>query len=79
MITDLQVSEKANGDIVTESSNAKLKQGTSGSKSSSWSQKSKWKKYKTRIVSVARKTNLKFEVALPELKLGLVQSISGLL
>lgn len=79
MITDLQVSEKANGDVVTESSNAKLKQGTSGSKSSSWSQKSKWKKYQTRIISVARKTNLKFEVALPELKQGLVQSISGLL
>ena len=79
MITDLQISEKADGDVVTESSNAQLKQGTSGSKSSSWSQKTKWKKYQTRIISVAKKTNLKFEVALPELKRGLVQSISGLL
>ena len=79
MITDLQISEKADGDVVTESSNAQLKQGTSGSKSSSWSQKSKWKKYQTRIISVAKKTNLKFETALPELKQGLVQSISGLL
>jgi hypothetical protein len=79
MITDLQVSEKADGDVVTESSNAQLKQGSSGNKSSSWSQKTKWKKYQTRIISVAKKTNLKFEVALPELKRGLVQSISGLL
>ena len=79
MITDLQISEKADDDVVTESSNAQLKQGTSGSKSSSWTQKSKWKKYQTRIVSVAKKTNLKFETALPELKRGLVQSISGLL
>lgn len=79
MITDLQISEKADGAIVTESSNAKLRQGTSGNKSSSWSQKSKWKKYQTRIISVATKTNLKFEKALPELKRGLVQSISGLL
>lgn len=79
MITDLQISEKADGDVVTESSNAQLKQGTSGNKSSSWSQKSKWKKYQTRIISVAKKTNLKFEAALPELKRGLVQSISGLL
>ena len=79
MITDLQISEKADGDVVTESSNAQLKQGTSGSKSSSWSQKTKWKKYQTRIISVAKKTNLKLEVALPELKRGLVQSISGLL
>ena len=79
MITDLQVSEKADSAVVTESSNAKLNQGTSGSKSSSWSEKSKWKKYQSRIISVAKKTNLKFEVALPELKRGLVQSISGLL
>lgn len=79
MITDLQISEKADGDVVTESSNAQLKQGSSGNKSSSWSQKTKWKKYQTRIISVAKKTNLKFEVALPELKRGLVQSISGLL
>ena len=79
MITDLQVSEKADGDVVTESSNAQLKQGSSGNKSSSWSQKTKWKKYQTRIISDAKKTNLKFEAALPELKRGLVQSISGLL
>jgi uncharacterized protein YdeI (BOF family) len=79
MITDLQISEKAEGNTVTESSNAQLKQGSSGNKSSSWSEKSKWKKYQTRIISVAKKTNLKFELALPELKQGLVQSIAGLL
>jgi uncharacterized membrane protein len=79
MITDLQISEKADSATVTESSNAQLKQGSSGNKSSSWSEKSKWKKYQTRIISVAKKTNLKFELALPELKRGLIQSISGLL
>lgn len=79
MITDLQISEKADSAIVTESSNAQLKQGSSGNKSSSWSEQSKWKKYQTRIISVAKKTNLKFEVALPKLRCGLVQSISGLL
>jgi len=79
MITDLQISEKADSATVTESSNAQLRQGSSGNKSSSWSEKSKWKKYQTRIVSVAKKTNLKFELALPELKRGLIQSISGLL
>jgi hypothetical protein len=79
MITDLQISEKADSATVTESSNAQLRQGSSGNKSSSWSEKSKWKKYQTRIISVAKKTNLKFELALPELKRGLIQSISGLL
>jgi len=79
MITDLQISEKASGHVVNEASNASLKQGTSGHKTSSWSEKSNWKKYQTRIISSAKKTNLKFEAALPELKQGLIQSISGLL
>ncbi len=79
MITDLQISEKASGHVVNEASNASLKQGTSGHKTSSWSEKSNWKKYQTRIISSAKKTNLKFETALPELKQGLIQSISGLL
>ena len=79
IITNLQISEKADVASVIESSDARLKQGTSVNKSSSWSEKSKWQKYQTRIISVAKKTNLKFEVALPELKHGLIQSISGLL
>lgn len=79
MITDLQISEKANGAFVDESSNAQFKQGTSGFKSSNWSQKTNWKKYQTRIISTAKKVNLKFEEAIPELKQGLLQSISGIL
>ncbi len=78
MITDLQISEKAEGMIVDESSKAKLKQGTSGNKKSSWTEKTNWKKYQTRVMSVAKKTNLKFDAALPHLKSGLVQSISGI-
>lgn len=79
MITDLQISEKADGNYVTESSDANLKQGTSGHKKSTWATKTNWKKYQTRIVSVAKKVNLKFETAEPELTQGLVRSISGLL
>jgi hypothetical protein len=79
MITDLQISEKADGNYVTESSDANLKQGTSGHKKSTWAAKTNWKKYQTRIVSVAKKVNLKFETAEPELTQGLVRSISGLL
>lgn len=79
MITDLQISEKAEGTSVTESSDASLKQGTSGSKKSTWEQKTNWKRYQTRVMSVAKKTNLKFEDAEPELTKGLVKSISGLL
>lgn len=78
MITDLQISERADG-VVSESNSTEFEQGSGGKTSSSWSQTSKWKKYQTRIISVAKKTNLKFDKALPELKRGLVQSISGLL
>ena len=79
MITDLQISEKASGNYVDESSDAELKQGTSGYKKSTWKEKTNWKKYQTRIMSVAKKTNLKFDEAEPELTLGLVRAISGLL
>ena len=79
MVTDLQISEKADGNFVSESSDASLKQGTSGYKKSTWEQKTNWKKYQTRIISVAKKTNLKFEQAEPELTNGLLKSISGLL
>ncbi len=79
MITDLQISEKADGEYVSESSDANLKQGTSVYKKSTWEKKTNWKKYQTRIMSVAKKTNLKFEEAEPKLTEGLVKSISGLL
>jgi hypothetical protein len=79
MITDLQISEKADGEYVSESSDANLKQGTSGYKKLTWEKKTNWKKYQTRIMSVAKKTNLKFEEAEPKLTEGLVKSISGLL
>ena len=79
MVTDLQISEKAEGNYVSESSEAELKQGTSGHKKSTWEKKTNWKRYQTRIMSVAKKTNLKFEEAEPKLSEGLVKSISGIL
>lgn len=41
--------------------------------------KNNWNKHQTRIVSIAKKTNLKFEEAAPELVSGLVNSIVGVL
>lgn len=79
MVTDLQISEKTADNIVSETSNALLKQGTSGYKKSDWQEKTNWKKYQTRIISVAKKVNGKFTEAQPELVQGLVRSISGLL
>lgn len=80
MITDLQISERANtGVVVTEAVNSKLKQGTSGFKNVSSTEETNWKRYQTRIVSTANKVNLDFVEAQPVLEQGLVNSISGLL
>ncbi|WPX97466.1 complement resistance protein TraT [Candidatus Bandiella euplotis] len=56
-----------------------LLEGISGYKKSDWQEKTNWKKYQTRIISVAKKVNGKFTEAQPELVKGLVRSISGLL
>ncbi|MFM2478409.1 complement resistance protein TraT [Celerinatantimonas sp. MCCC 1A17872] len=80
MITDLQISERAaQGVTVTEQDNARLNQGTSGSKKVSSTQTTHWKRYQTRIISVANKVNLDFNDALPRLQQGLINSISGIL
>ena len=80
MITDLQISEKAkHGVIITEANNASLKQGTSGHKTVTSTEKVNRKRYQTRIVSTANKMNLDFLEAQPQLILGLSKSISGIL
>lgn len=79
MVVDLQISEKAGGNFVSEISDASLKQGNSGYKKSTWEQKTNWKRYQTRVISVAKKVNLKFDEAEPKLTEGLIKSISGLL
>jgi TraT complement resistance protein len=79
IVTDIRISERAkNGVIVTESDQSTLTQGTSGSKIVSSVEDINWKRYQTRIVSVANKVNLTFPEAEPVLVKGLVQSISNM-
>ncbi len=80
MITDLQISERAaEGVVVTEAVDSKLKQGTSGYKSVTSSETTNWKRYQTRILSTANKANLDYEESEPVLIQGLIQSVSGIL
>lgn len=77
-ITDIQVSERAmNGEIVTETFEQNLKQGTGGQRIVSASSTGNWKRYRTRVMSVANQVNLNFEDAAPELITGLTRSIAG--
>ena len=79
IVTDLQISERSEGTPVTEKLNSSLKQGTSATKTITSTEKSNWKRYQTRIISTANKVNLELEEAIPDLVVGLSNSISGLL
>ncbi|MDH3663369.1 MAG: complement resistance protein TraT, partial [Alphaproteobacteria bacterium] len=61
-ITDIQVSERAtDGEVVTEAFEQDLGQGTSGTRIVRANSTSSWKRYRTRVMSVANKVNLDFE------------------
>ncbi len=78
IITDVQISERVRGPVSQEFSSA-LRQGTARTTIKQRTSSSvHWKRYQTRIVSFARQVNLEFQEALPYLKQGLVNSLSGL-
>ena len=78
MVTDVQVSVRSKDGQVTQSTESNLSQGTSSKVSQTINQKSEWLKYRTRIVSVANKVNLKFEDAKPELQAQIAKQVSGI-
>ena len=80
VITDLQIKERSkNSTHINHNTSHFNKSGTSGGTQVSYSKKSDWKVYQTRVLSSANKVNLDFNEALPALKKGLAQSISGIL
>jgi hypothetical protein len=77
--TDIEITEKARqGAIVRQDSQQDASQGVGGRRTQTSSEATDMKKYRTRIVSTANKTNLVYEEAAPELTAGLIRSISGL-
>ncbi len=79
IITDIRISERTKDNVVvTETDRSTLTQGTAGTKTVSSVEDVNWKRYQTRIVSVANKVNLTFDEAEPALINGLVQSISNM-
>jgi hypothetical protein len=78
VITDVQISERAGeGVVVTERLEQTLSQGR-GARIISASEIHDWKRYQTRIMSTANRTNLDFEDAAPQLVDGLTRSIAGI-
>lgn len=77
MITDVRISQRTTA-TVTESQHSSMSQGTSGKQMSKSTEQTHWKRYQTRVVSVANKVNLQFEEAQPALVDGLVHNLSNL-
>lgn len=79
IVTDIQVSERTRlGVVVSQSEQASLSQGTSGTLSQSSSVTTDAKRYRTRVISTANKANLAWEDAQPELVAGMSRSIGGI-
>ena len=79
VVTDVQLVEKAApGVIVRQDSAQNLAQGMGGTQQQTSSEVTKFKKYRTRVVSTANKVNLEYDEAAPLLTEGLTRSLSGL-
>jgi outer membrane lipoprotein SlyB len=79
IVTDVQVSERAPpGVVVSQSEQASLSQGTSGTISQNSSLTTDAKRYRTRVVSTANKVNLAWDEAEPQLVAGMSRSIGGI-
>lgn len=77
-ITDIQISERTtDGSTVTETLEQDMAEGNAGSRIVRASTTSSWKRYRTRVMSVANQVNLEFEDAAPQLVAGLTRSIAG--
>ena len=77
VITDVQISERTSTPVSQQTS-SRLRQGTSTTVTQRSASTTHWKRYRTRIISSARKVDLTFEEAYPLLRQGLVRAISGL-
>jgi len=79
IVTDLQISERVPGGVVvSQSEQANLAQGSSGTVTQSSSTTTDTKRYRTRIVSTAEKVNLDWPQAAPDLVAGMSRSIAGI-
>lgn len=77
MITDVQVSERVNG-FVSEKTTASLKNGSATQTQQTSTKRSKFQRFRTRILSNADKVNLQFADARPMLEDSLAKVIAGI-
>lgn len=77
IVTDVQISERSQV-AVRETTAQDLTQGRGGTRELAAEETSGWKRYQTRVMSTANKVNLELAEAMPDLRQGIVRSVSGL-
>lgn len=77
MVTDILISEKTGRNVQNSTRNS-VKQGNSGTITSSTSSSSNIEKYSTRVLSTANQVNLNFNSAIPILEDELIKVITGI-
>ena len=77
MVTDILITEKTGRNVQTATRNS-VKQGNSGSMTSTSSASSNMEKYSTRVLSTANQVNLNFNSAIPILEDELGKVIAGI-
>ena len=77
MVTDILITEKTGRNVQTSTRNS-VKQGNSGSMTSTSSASSNMEKYSTRVLSTANQVNLNFNSAIPLLEDELGKVIAGI-
>ena len=78
VITDIQLSERS--DVAVEQKlTSDLQQGSQTQIKQTVTTREHFKRYRTRVASVASRVNLKFEDALPQLEASIAKTIAGIL
>ena len=78
-ITDVQISQKARAGVTGQRDlQVDASQGIGGSETTTFSEVTDEKRYRTRVMSTANKVNLQYEEAAPELNAGLTRVLAGL-
>ncbi|MCL6609553.1 MAG: complement resistance protein TraT [Geminicoccaceae bacterium] len=78
IITDIQIQERAPGEVVSETRRGTVRQGRSGEIAQTSSRTTDMRRHTTRVMSMANKVNLEWAEAAPQLVDGLTRVVAGI-
>ncbi|BCX18925.1 MAG: conjugal transfer protein TraT [Geminicoccaceae bacterium] len=78
IVTDIQIQERAPGEVVSETRTSRVAQGRSGQIAQTSSRTTDMRRHTTRVMSIANKVNLDWPEAAPQLVDGLTRVVAGI-